>query len=153
MYEYGQLIARQRDNDFRQLPGDAAGRYRATGGHRQLEQAHLPARRLHQELQPLVEKWPGMTPAQALAAATGRPGAWLSRWSGIAGLGSVSVGAPADLLLIDGDPLQDIRASRNISLALTAGRKVTALPPANTDDRQHRGVIRKRWPACALDYA
>ena len=130
MYEYGQLIAHQREVTFANCRAMQQAGIPLLVGTDSPNMGSTAGSSIHQELQLLVEKC-GLTPAQALAAATGRPGAWLSRWSGIAGLGSVSVGAPADLLLIDGDPLQDIRASRNISLVLTAGRKVTALPQAD----------------------
>jgi len=57
-----------------------------------------------QELQNMVEQ-AGMTPSQALMAATG----WAAECLGMADdIGTVEVGKLADLVLIDGDPLQNI---------------------------------------------
>ena len=56
-----------------------------------------------EELRLLVEA--GLRPGQALAAATSLAAAHL----GLAGAGRVAPGARADLLLVDGDPLADLR--------------------------------------------
>ena len=64
---------------------------------------------LHRELEHLVNA--GLTPAAALAAGT----------SAVAGAfrmkdrGRIQTGMRADLLLVDGDPSKDIRATRNIA--------------------------------------
>ncbi|MDQ0785604.1 imidazolonepropionase-like amidohydrolase [Streptomyces sp. B3I8] len=63
---------------------------------------------LHHELQLLVDA--GLTPAEALNSATAGP----ARHFSLTDRGSITPGQRADLLLIDGDPLADIRASRNI---------------------------------------
>jgi imidazolonepropionase-like amidohydrolase len=71
------------------------------------------------ELEHYVEA--GLTPAQALAAATTVPAAWL----GAAGeLGAVRAGAHADLIAVDGDPVQDISALRRLRLVVKAGEIV-----------------------------
>ncbi|HEX2374898.1 MAG TPA: amidohydrolase family protein [Actinomycetota bacterium] len=57
-----------------------------------------------QELRLLVEA--GLRPGQALAAATSLAAAHL----GLDGVGRVAPGARADLLLVDGDPMADLRA-------------------------------------------
>lgn len=57
---------------------------------------------LHRELQLLVEA--GLTPAEALRAATSTP----ARRFGLSDRGRIAVGARADLLLVDGDPLTTI---------------------------------------------
>jgi imidazolonepropionase-like amidohydrolase len=63
---------------------------------------------LHGELKLLVDE--GMTPAQALAAATSAP----ARAFRLADRGLIRPGMRADLILVEGDPTQDILATRNI---------------------------------------
>ena len=63
---------------------------------------------LHHELELLVEA--GLSPADALRAATELP----ARYFGLEDRGVIEPGRRADLVLIDGDPLQDIRATRSI---------------------------------------
>jgi imidazolonepropionase-like amidohydrolase len=63
---------------------------------------------LHRELELLVRC--GISPAQALAAATSEP----ARVFGLADRGRVAVGQRADLVLVSGDPLTDITATRAI---------------------------------------
>jgi imidazolonepropionase-like amidohydrolase len=65
-----------------------------------------PGSSLHDELAELVGA--GLTPYQALRAATSEAG----RFLGIAGLGTVTAGAPADLLLVEGNPLADLSRLR-----------------------------------------
>lgn len=63
---------------------------------------------LHREMRLLVDA--GMTPTEALRSATSLPAARF----GIAGRGRIEEGARADLLLVRGDPTEDIMATRNI---------------------------------------
>jgi imidazolonepropionase-like amidohydrolase len=73
---------------------------------------------LHQELGLLVAA--GLTPAQALAAATSAPAAafgWHDR-------GRIAVGARADLVLVEGDPTRDIGAARRIVAVWKRGQRV-----------------------------
>ncbi|WP_394162912.1 amidohydrolase family protein [Galactobacter valiniphilus] len=63
---------------------------------------------LHHELQYLVTA--GLSPAEALTAATSTP----ARRFGLDDRGNIAVGLRADLLLVDGDPLEDISDSLNI---------------------------------------
>lgn len=63
---------------------------------------------LHHELELLVDA--GLTSLDALRAATVLP----PRYFGLGDRGAVEPGRRADLVLIDGDPLQDIRATRSI---------------------------------------
>ena len=63
---------------------------------------------LHGELKLLVDQ--GMTPVDALRAATATP----ARVFGLTDRGSVRAGMRADLLLVDGNPTQDITATRNV---------------------------------------
>ena len=70
---------------------------------------------LHRELELLVRC--GISPAQALAAATTEP----ARVFGLADRGRVAAGQRADLVLVSGDPLTDITATRAIERIWRAG--------------------------------
>ncbi|MFJ6530546.1 amidohydrolase family protein [Streptomyces longwoodensis] len=70
---------------------------------------------LHHELELLVDA--GLTPRQALRAATTMP----AHAFGLRDRGAISPGLRADLVLIDGDPLADIRATRAIHRIWCAG--------------------------------
>jgi imidazolonepropionase-like amidohydrolase len=63
---------------------------------------------LHRELELLVDA--GLSPTEALAAATSVPAATF----GLTDRGRIKTGSRADLLLVQGDPLAEIRATRNI---------------------------------------
>jgi len=73
---------------------------------------------LHHELALLVRA--GLTPVQALAAATSLP----ARRFGIADRGRIATGQRADLMLVDGDPLQDITATRGIAAVWKNGHRI-----------------------------
>ena len=72
---------------------------------------------LHEELALLVSG--GMTPFEALRSATLGP----ARYFGMLdSLGTIAPGKLADLLLLDANPLQDIRNTRRISAVVANGR-------------------------------
>lgn len=73
---------------------------------------------LHDELELLVEA--GLTPTEALYAATAVPASYF----GLKNRGSLLPGFRADLLLVDGDPTQDIPATRAIQGVWAAGIRV-----------------------------
>jgi imidazolonepropionase-like amidohydrolase len=76
----------------------------------------VPGHSLHRELELYVQA--GFTPMEAIQAATIVP----ARVMGMdRELGTVEKGKRADLILINGDPLQDIRASRNVEWTITNG--------------------------------
>jgi hypothetical protein len=78
----------------------------------------VPGFSLHEELALLIAT-AGMTPDQALRAATVSP----ARVVGLAdSLGSIDVGKLADLVLLDGDPLMDIRNTARIHAVIANGR-------------------------------
>ncbi|MCE2404134.1 MAG: amidohydrolase family protein [Dehalococcoidia bacterium] len=80
-----------------------------------------PARHgfIARELELMVDS--GMSPATALESAT-REGAELMGIQDLAG--TIEVGKQADMVLIDGDPLSDIGALRNVWAVFQAGRRV-----------------------------
>lgn len=77
---------------------------------------------LHGELRLLVEA--GLTPAEALNAATALP----AEVFGLGGRGRVAPGLRADLLLVSGNPLEDITATRNIAAIWMNGYRVERKP-------------------------
>jgi len=78
----------------------------------------VPGFSLHDELALLVRD-AGMTPLQALQAATIAP----ARAMGLAdSMGAVEAGKLADLVLLDADPLADIRNTRRIHAVVANGR-------------------------------
>ncbi len=82
---------------------------------------------MHGELELLVRA--GLTPAQALAAATSVP----AERFGLTGRGRIAPEARADLILVDGDPLADITATRHIVTIWKNGYVVDRAPaPADT---------------------
>lgn len=72
---------------------------------------------LHQEFLVLVEG--GMSPFEVLRAATLEPARYLNR---VDSLGTVEQGKVADLVLLDANPLIDIRNTRRISMVVVNGR-------------------------------
>lgn len=73
----------------------------------------------HLELEMMVEA--GMTPMQVLVAATGAA----ARCHGKAGVfGTIEAGAAADLLVLDANPLDSIRNTRQIRSVWIAGRQL-----------------------------
>jgi imidazolonepropionase-like amidohydrolase len=107
---------------FPALAGAATNYAAAEEAVRQLRTAHAPVlagtdapnpgtthgASLHRELELLVKA--GLTPAEALAAATSVP----AKQFGLEDRGTIAPGKRADLLLVDGDPTTDIRATRKI---------------------------------------
>jgi imidazolonepropionase-like amidohydrolase len=73
---------------------------------------------VHHELELLVRA--GLSPAQALAAATALP----ARRFGIGDRGRIAAGMRADLVLVDGDPLADIGATRAIAVVWKNGHRI-----------------------------
>ncbi len=76
-----------------------------------------PGFSLHEELELLVRS--GLTPLEALRAATYNPAEFLGA---LDSLGTVTPGKLADLVLLDADPLSDIRNTRRISAVIANGR-------------------------------
>jgi imidazolonepropionase-like amidohydrolase len=76
-----------------------------------------PGFSLHDELALLVRA--GLTPVQAIHAATGA----VTEYLGLAdSMGTIRVGRDADLLILEGDPIRDIRNTRRIQTLIYRGR-------------------------------
>jgi len=73
---------------------------------------------LHHELELLV--WAGLSPLEAMKAATSLP----AEKFGLKDRGIIRPGAMADLVLVDGNPLEDIKATRRIISIWKEGRAV-----------------------------
>jgi hypothetical protein len=77
----------------------------------------IPGFSLHDELSLLVKA--GLSPAEALRSATINPARFLGR---DAELGTIATGKLADLVLLDANPLQDIRNTTRINAVVVNGR-------------------------------
>jgi len=77
----------------------------------------FPGFSLHDELSLLVEA--GLSPMEALQAATVRPARFLGL---LDRLGTVEEGKVADLVLLEANPLEDIRNTRKIAAVIVGGR-------------------------------
>jgi hypothetical protein len=80
----------------------------------------VPGFSLHEELARLVAA--GLTPYQALQAATTNAAAWI----GDPSIGRIAVGARADLVVLDADPLRDITATTKRTGVMVRGEWLTA---------------------------
>ena len=74
----------------------------------------IPGLSMHDELETLVKA--GLSPYQALVAATSAPARFLKR-----NAGTIEEGRIADLVLLDANPLRDIKSSRKIHGVLVHG--------------------------------
>ncbi len=101
-----------------------------------------PGQGLHQELALYVQN--GLTPAQALAAATRAGPAW---FGALDRYGSVEIGKQADLVLLDRNPLEDIAATQAINTVILRG-KVKDRATLNRLLAQVRAKV-ARWNAAA----
>ncbi len=77
----------------------------------------IPGWSLHNELDMLVRA--GLSPLEALRAATLRPAEFFGLQDD---MGAIEAGRVADLLLLDADPLEDIRHTRRIHRVISRGR-------------------------------
>jgi imidazolonepropionase-like amidohydrolase len=77
----------------------------------------IPGHSLHRELEIYLDA--GFTPLQAIQAATLVPARAMRLERE---LGTVTPGKRADLILVDGDPLADIRALRRVVSVVSGGR-------------------------------
>ncbi len=99
---------------------------------------------VHRELELLVAS--GLSPTEALAAATSLPAARF----GLADRGRVAPGLLADLVLVEGDPTADIKATRKIVGVWKHGRPVDRDAYRKNVEKQAQQLAKaKRMPAPA----
>ena len=91
----------------------------------------VPGFSLHDELESFVAA--GFSPAEALRSATVDPARFLGRERD---LGTIEKGKLADVVLLDADPLVDIRNTRRIAAVVLNGRYL----PADTLGRMLQDV-------------
>ena len=77
----------------------------------------IPGYSLHSELEMLVEA--GLEPIDAIAAATIKPAQYFSLEKE---LGTIDVGKRADMVLLDANPLSDIKNTKQINLVVSKGQ-------------------------------
>ncbi len=92
----------------------------------------LPGAGTVYELELLVRA--GLTPSRAIQAATGRAGAVLRRG---ADMGTIRPGRFADLIVVDADPLADIRSLRSVSRVYLGGREIDRMALRRKFDHAH----------------
>jgi imidazolonepropionase-like amidohydrolase len=88
---------------------------------------------LHEEMQLLVQG--GLTPFEALRAATYEPARYLRM---LDSAGTIESGKVADLILLDANPLRDIRNTRRIAAVVSNGRLI--------DSRERQRLLRSANP-------
>ncbi|MEH6558314.1 MAG: amidohydrolase family protein [Oceanicoccus sp.] len=81
----------------------------------------VPGYSLHSELEMLVKA--GLSPLDALRSATLRPAEYFSVQNE---LGSIEAGKKADMVLLDKNPLDDIRNTKSINAVISKGRLLNA---------------------------
>jgi len=79
----------------------------------------IPGYSLHTELERMVDA--GLTPLQALHAATVTPAKFFNKDGE---MGQIKRGMEADLVLLEKNPLQDIRHTRAITAVISDGLRV-----------------------------
>jgi imidazolonepropionase-like amidohydrolase len=78
----------------------------------------FPGASVHEELRLFVDSV-GMSPMEALASATRKPAEWLGLADSV---GTIARGKVADLVLLDADPLADIKNTQRISAVVLRGK-------------------------------
>ncbi|MBX9640738.1 MAG: amidohydrolase family protein, partial [Mycobacteriaceae bacterium] len=121
------------DLDVRSVAADNMIRLRRAGvtilaGSDPIRGGVFPGPALHRELGQLVAA--GLTPSEALRAATLDSATYLANGQPIE-FGAVRVGLRADLLLIDGDPTEDISKLQAIREVIVDGTPVVRRPVVN----------------------
>jgi len=80
----------------------------------------VPGFSIHDELRILIEN--GFTPYQAIAAGTVNASKAVEAMIGEDAFGTIEVGKRADLILVNGNPLEDVKNIKNILGVMAAGR-------------------------------
>ena len=87
----------------------------------------IPGFSEHRELEDLVAA--GLTPMQAIADATGSTGVLMHMLDPTLNVGLISPGFSADLLVLNADPLADVRNTKKIAAVYHHGRRVADPAP------------------------
>ena len=102
----------------------------------------FPGRSAHLELAELVTA--GLSPYQALATATRTPGAFIARHApGAPRFGTITAGSRADLVLVTGNPLQDVANAAAIDGVMARGQWYS---PVDLDRLREEWATRHRRP-------
>lgn len=98
---------------------------------------------MHREIAALVEA--GLSPVDALAAATSVPATVFK----LGRRGCIAAGCKADLLLVDGNPAADIKATRRIVEVWKDGQSANPLREARRElvAKENSGAVRQALPA------
>lgn len=80
----------------------------------------VPGFSIHRELQILVDN--GFTPYEAISTGTVNAAMVINKMTGNGDFGTIEVGKRADLVLVNGNPLEDVSNIRNILGVMAAGR-------------------------------
>jgi imidazolonepropionase-like amidohydrolase len=131
-------FARRTTAEVRAIPLEAVRQLKAAGvpilaGTDAYNRGTAHGASIHRELELLVAA--GLSPAEALAAATSVPASIF----GLADRGRIAPGARADLVLVDGDPMADIKATRKIAGVWKQGHPI--------DRDAYRKALEKRRDA------
>jgi imidazolonepropionase-like amidohydrolase len=89
----------------------------------------IPGFSEHRELEDLVAA--GLTPLQAITVATGQTGHLIHTLNPKLNIGLIQSDYSADLIILSGDPLMDIRNTRHIAAVYHHGALVPNTPPQN----------------------
>ena len=80
----------------------------------------VPGFSLHEELRLMIEN--GFTPYEAIRTATVNAAEVINKMNGQGNFGTIEIGKRADLVMIDGNPLDDINHLKNIQGVMASGR-------------------------------
>ena len=114
--QVAQWYSAQFQNDLKIARALHEAGVRMLAGSDSLDPLNFPGPSLHEELNLLVEA--SFTPMQALQAATAGP----AEFFGTQEWGTIAPGQVADLVLLEANPLEDIRDSRKISAVVVGGK-------------------------------
>ena len=117
--EIAQWYFAQFQNDLKLARSMHAAGVQMMAGSDSLDPFNFPGPSLHEELQLLIEA--GFSPLEALQAATLKPAQFLKA-TGKGGWGTIQPGKIADLVLLEADPLADIRNTAKISGVILRGK-------------------------------
>ena len=94
-----------------------------------LDPYNLPGSSLHEELELFVEA--GLTPAQAIIAATSQA----ADFAGDAERGVIVEGRIADFVVLAGNPLDDVKNTRRISMVVLGGKIIAATEAGHSGEK------------------